>query len=278
MSLRLKTKWVACAGIAGVLAVGVTGAIVSTASASGSSKVVSHKAASAVTTADLNFTLSVSGVAASPVTVTGSGEVDFGNDAASLTVTIPAALAQMIPGGSDSPETVNAVLSDGTVYLEVPSLASIVGEPWISVALPTKATTALPGGFTKVASALGDVNTIITFAQKHHATVTSLGTATVNTVQATGNQIAGSYTTKKGTTLTLTGSVWADASNHLVQGNLSVSGTGAKGPVGVTATVNLSGYGTPVTVTVPPSSEVKPVPYSVVAKFFGSFLGSRRHR
>ena len=277
MGLRLKTKWVACAGVAGVLGVGITGAVVSTAAASGSTKVVTHKAVSPVTTADLSFNLSVSGVTTSPVTITGNGEVDFTNDAASLAVTIPAALAEKIPGGSDAPETVNAVLSGGTIYLEVPSLASIVGEPWISVALPAKATSALPGGFTKVASVLGNVNAILTFAQKHHATVTSLGTATVDQVQATGSQIAASKTTKKGTTVTLTGSVWADSSDRLVQGNVSVSGTAAKGTVGVTATVNLSGYGTPVTITVPPSSEVKPVPYSAVAKVFAKFLGPLRH-
>jgi hypothetical protein len=272
MSLRLTTKWVACAGIAGVLAVGATGAIVSTAAASGSSKVVTHKTASPVTTADLTFNLSISGVSASPVTITGNGEVDFTNDAASLAVTIPASVAEKIPGGSDAPETVNAVLSGGTLYLEVPSLASVVGEPWISVALPTQATSALPGGFSKVASVLGNVNAILTFAQKHHATVTSLGTSTVNQTQATGSQIAASKTTKKGTTVTLTGTVWADSSDRLVQGNVSVSGTGAKGTAGVTATVDLSGYGTPVTITVPPSSEVKPVPYSAVAKVFGTFL------
>lgn len=278
MSLRLKSKWVACAGIAGVLGVGATGAVVSSAAASsGSTKLVKHKATSSVTTADLSFSLTVSGVATSPVTVTGSGEVDFTNDAASLTVHIPASLAQMIPGGSDSPETVNAVLSEGTVYLEVPSLASIVGEPWISVALPTQALSALPGGFTKVASAVGDVNSILTFAEKHHATVTSLGSSTVDGVPATGNQISASHTAKSGTTDTLSASLWANSSDQLVQGNLSTSGAGAKGTVGVTAKVDLSGYGSPVTITVPPPSDVKPVAYSAVAKVFGKFLRPLPH-
>jgi hypothetical protein len=276
MSLRLKTKWVACAGIAGVVAIGVTGAVVSTAGASGSTKMATHKTVTPVTTADLSLSLSVSGLTASPVTITGNGEVDFTNNAVSLAVDLPAVVAARIPGGSDAPETVNAVLSGGTLYLEVPSLASLVGEPWISVALPTQATSALPGGFTKVASVLGDVNTILTFAQKHHATVSSLGTAVVDGVQATGDQITASPTTKKGTVLTLTGSVWADSSDRLVQGNIAVSGAGTKGTLGVTATVNLSGYGTPVTVTVPPSSEVKAVPYSTVAKVLGKFL-RRRH-
>jgi hypothetical protein len=71
--------------------------------------------------------------------------------------------------------------------------------------------------------------------------------------------------------------VWADSSDRLVQGNVSVSGTGTKGAAAVTATVDLSGYGTAVTITVPPSSEVKAVPYSAVAKVFGKFLRPLRH-
>jgi hypothetical protein len=228
-----------------------------------------------VTTADISFSASLSGVTSSPVTITGDGEADFTNDAVSLTVNIPGAVAQLIPGGSDSPEVVNAVLSGGTIYLEVPSLASLVGEPWISVALPTQVTSALPGGFTKIASALGDVNAIVKFAQKHHATVTSLGTAMVDGVQATGNKMAATHT-KKGTTQTLSASIWADSSDRLRQGNVSVTGTGAKATHGLTATVDLSGYGTPVTITVPPSSQVKSIAYSTVAAFFGKFLNTSR--
>jgi len=119
--------------------------MVSAAAGSSSPRVVKHKAAGPVTTADISFSASLSGVTSSPVTITGDGEADFTNDAVSLTVNIPGAVAQLIPGGSDSPEVVNAVLSGGTIYLEVPSLASLVGEPWISVALPTQVTSALPG-------------------------------------------------------------------------------------------------------------------------------------
>lgn len=270
-----KTRWIACAGIVGVLGIGTAGAMVSAAAGSSSPRVVKHKAAGPVTTADISFSASLSGVTSSPVTITGDGEADFTNDAVSLTVNIPGAVAQLIPGGSDSPEVVNAVLSGGTIYLEVPSLASLVGEPWISVALPTQVTSALPGGFTKIASALGDVNAIVKFAQKHHATVTSLGTAMVDGVQATGNKMAATHT-KKGTTQTLSASIWADSSDRLRQGNVSVTGTGAKATHGLTATVDLSGYGTPVTITVPPSSQVKSIAYSTVAAFFGKFLNTSR--
>jgi hypothetical protein len=125
--------------------------------------------------------------------------------------------------------------------------------------------------FTKIASAVGDVNAIITFAQNHHATVTSLGTATVDGITATGTQIVASLPGKVAAG-TVTASVWADSSDRLVQGTVSASGAGKKGALGLTATVNLSNYGAPVTITVPPSSQVKAIPYATVAKLVGKFL------
>jgi hypothetical protein len=171
---------------------------------------------------------------------------------------------------------VNAVLSGGTVYLDVPSLAHLVGEPWISIALPSGATSSIPGIFTKIASAVGDVNAIITFAQNHHATVTPLGTAVVDGVTATGTQIVASLP-GKAKAGTLTASVWADSSDRLVQGSVSVSGGGKKKALGLTATINLSNYGAPVTITVPPSSEVKAIPYATVAKLLDKFVHHGHH-
>ncbi len=84
-----------------------------------------------MTTASFTFSASVSGVTTSPVTVTGSGQADFTARAVSLTVSVPAVVAKLIPGGSDSPEVINAVLSGATIYLEVPSLASKVGAPYL---------------------------------------------------------------------------------------------------------------------------------------------------
>ncbi len=274
---RLRTRWAACAGIVVVLGIGTAGGMIGAAgAASGSSSAGAHAATGPVTTAQVSFNVSVSGLTPSTVTVTGSGEADFVNDAVALTVDLPAVVAKLIPGGSDSPEVVDAVLSGGTVYLEIPSLASLVGEPWISVALPAGAASAVPGVFTKVASALGDVDAIVHFAQKNHATVSSLGTATVNGVTATGTQIVARIP-HKGSTGTLTASLWADSSDRLVQGAVTVAGAGKKGPVGLTATVDFSDYGAPVTITTPPPSEVKAIPYSTVAPYLGKILHPGHH-
>jgi hypothetical protein len=181
-------------------------------------------------------------------------------------------VAKLIPGGSAAPEVVKAVLSGGTVYVEVPSLATVVGEPWIAVSLPTRVL-ARAAMVTKVASALGDVDGIDSFAEAHHATVTSLGTAVVDGVDATGTKFVAALTHRGGGS-TLTASVWANSSDQLVQANVSVPPGSTNGSLGVTATANFTGDNAPVTITVPPSSEVKAIPYSTVA----SFLRTGRHR
>jgi hypothetical protein len=261
-------------GVVGALGVGATFGLVSAAGAStGTSSSVSDVVASPVTTASFSFTVSVSGLTPSAVTVTGTGQANLTNNAVSVAVNVPAVVAKLIPGGSASPEVINAVMSGDTIYLEIPSLASMVGEPWVSVALPSKATTAVPGIFTKVASAVGNVNAIIGYAEAHHATVTSLGDATVDGVQATGSKMVVTRS-HKGKINTLSASVWADSANRLVQADVTTSGATKKGTVGLTGAVDFTGYGSSVTITVPQPSQVKSIPFSTVAMF----LGKAHHR
>ena len=269
MSKRLSTKWLATIGIVGLVGAGTTvGLVNSVGAAPGKSSSVSPAAASPVTTASFTFSVSVSGLTPAPVTVTGSGQADFQNDAASVMVNVPAGVAKLIPGGSGSPEVINATLSGNTVYLEVPGLGSKIGAPWISLALPTKATSALPGAFTKVASALGNVNSIVEFAKNHHATVTPLASATVNNTQATGDKIVATRS-HSGKTHTITASVWADSSDRLVEATVASSGATKLGSLDVTATVDFTNYGSPVTITVPAPSQVKAIPLSTVKMFAG---------
>ncbi len=138
MRSRGSTRWLATVGVVGALGVGATFGLVSAAGASsGRSSSVSNVVASPVTTASFSFSVSVSGLTPSAVTVTGTGQADLTNNAASLAVNVPAVVAKLIPGGSASPEVINAVLSGDTIYLDIPSLASMVGVPWVSVALPS---------------------------------------------------------------------------------------------------------------------------------------------
>jgi hypothetical protein len=275
MTMRTKSRWLACVALTAAVGIGATAVVVGTAGAASSTKPTKHRNAGSVTTASFTFSVSVSGLTPSPVTISGSGAADGANHGLSLTVDLPDTVAKLLPGGSNAPEVVQAVLSGGTVYLNVPSLAPLVGEPWISVALPAKAVKTIPGVLSKIGSAIGNVSAIVQYAQAHHATVTSLGTATVDGVSATGNQIVAALSAKQ-IAGTLTASVWADSSNRLVQANVSLTNTG-QSALAVSAKVDLSGYGAPVTITIPPASETKAVPYSVVAKFLGQTVGKVRH-
>jgi len=222
-----------------------------------------------VTTASFNFTASVSGIGKSlgTVNLSGAGQADFVNDAVSASVTLPGSVAKLIPGGSAAPEVVNVVLSGGTVYVEVPALATLLGAPWISLSLPTGATSAITGIFPEVGAALGDVNAIVAFAQSHHAQVHSLGSSTVDGTSVTGDRITARF---KG--LGIGATLWADSSGRLVQATVQAAlGAGHHG-LAVSAVVNFSGYDAPVTIAAPPPSQVKAIPLSVITTFLGNFL------
>jgi hypothetical protein len=223
--------------------------------------------ASPATTVSFTFSAHVSGLTKTAVSLTGSGQADFVNDALSATVEVPGSLARLIPGGNASGEAVDLVLSGGTVYAEVPGLSTFTGTPWISVALPASATSAIPGLFTEVAGALGNVNEILSFATAHHAKVTSLGSSTVDSTAVTGDQISARYDGVR-----IGARLWTATSGDLVQAVVGI-GQGAHGAL---ATVNLSGYGAPVTITVPSPSLVKAIPLSLVESVLGGLL-SKAH-
>jgi hypothetical protein len=269
---RTSTKWLATVGLVGAVGIGTTFGLVGAAGASphASSHVRSShvRSAHAVTTADYSFSVSVSGLPSGAVTVTGTGAADFSTNEVSLAIDLPASVTKLIPGGSASPEVINAVLAGGTVYAEIPNLAGLVGAPWISVALPSAASTAISGVFTKVANALGDVRGIDALAKAHGATVTPLGTSTVNNVRATGTKIVAT-SSKSGKVHTITASLWADSSDRLVQATVATGASTKVGTIAVSATVDFTGYGSTVTITVPPSSQVKAIPLSMIESFLG---------
>ena len=267
------SRWVAAAGVIGVVgALGIgaaVGAVGSAGAASGS-----HPSTSTpVTTARFTFDVSVAGLTSSAVKITGSGQADFTDHAASLTVDLPANVAKLIPGGTSTPEVVKAILLKDTVYMDIPGLAPLVGKPWISVALPTTATGAVSTGFSKVASALGDVDSIVQFARTHHATVTPLTTSTIDGVTATGDKITASPAGKR---VALTADLWADPSDRLVQADVQATVTTKKHRGTIGAELDVTGYGDPVTITAPPPAQVKAVPLSTVEAFLGTHLAAGR--
>ncbi len=272
---RSRTKWLATLAVVGAVGAGGTVGLVSSAGAApGKAKAARH-AAGAATTTSFTFSVSVSGLTSSAVDITGSGAADFATHSASLALTVPASVTSLIPGGTAGPQTIDAVLSGGTIYLEVPALQSLVGEPWISVALPAKAKTEGGKLLAKVATALGDVNAIAGFASAHGATVTSLGSSTVDNVAVTGTKIADSGTIK-GISGSIAADLWADSSDRLVQADVTASATAASRALGLTAIINFTGYGAPVTITVPPASEVRAIPLSTIEMFLGKHHGAHR--
>ena len=267
-----RVKWLTSVFLVAALGAGTAGAFATSAAAKARPRhrhpVQAVTPTAPVTTASFNFTATVSGIKSlGVVTLTGSGQADIANDAVALSVTIPASVATLIPGGSASPEVVNVVLSGGTVYAEVPALAPLLGAPWISVALPSSAVSSLPGIFTEVGSALGNVNEILAFARANHAHVHSLGSSIVDGTSVTGNAV-----TARLQGVRLSATLWADSSDQLVQALVRAQ-AGHRG-FGISATVNVSDYGAPVTITVPPPSQVKPIPLSVVTQVLGSLLSS----
>ena len=268
-----RTKILATVAVVGALGTG-TGAGLATTASARPAAARTLAATTPVTTASFSFTASISGglTHGQTIAVTGTGQADLVNDAVSAAVNVPGAVARLLPGGSAAPEVVHLVLSGGTVYVEVPSLAALTGTPWISVALPSGATAALPGIFTKVGTALGDVNDILSFARSHHATVKPAGSSKINGIPVTGSKITA---TIKGTAQ-LTATVWADASDRLVQATVGAGGSLHKG-FDIAATVNFSRYGDPVTITVPSPSQVKAIPFSLVSQLLGHFLHFGHH-
>jgi hypothetical protein len=99
--------------------------------------------------------------------------------------------------------------------------------------------------------------------------VTSLGTSTVDGVTATGHKIA---TTVAHGKAAVTADLWADSSDRLVQADAQVAVTAKKHHADITASLDLSKYGAPVTITAPPSSQVKVIPLSTVESFLGKDL------
>jgi hypothetical protein len=260
-----RVKWIASVGLVVALGVG-TAAGIATSAAAKPRPVHTTVVTAPVTTASFSFTATVSGIGKNlgAITVNGSGQADLVNDAVSLSVTLPGAVAQLIPGGSATPEVVNVVLSGGTVYVEVPSLATLLHAPWISLALPAGANGAIPGIFTKVGGALGDVNEILAYARSHHASVHSLGSSVVDSTSVTGSRVNAHV--KR---LNIVATLWADASDRLVQA--SVAATTHRG-LGISAVVNFTGCDAPVTITTPPPSQVRAIPLSVVTSVLGGFL------
>jgi hypothetical protein len=209
-----------------------------------------------VTSAKFNFSLSLNGLAGTAISLTGSGQIDFANDSVATSIVLPSSVAGLLGGGS-----VNTVISKGVLYLEVPGLGGLIGTPWTSLPLPSGS---LVGAFSTIATALGNVNQIVSFASSHGATVTSNGSSTVDNSSVTYLISAGS------SAFTLKATLWANSLGQLVQGVVDVASP--SGGSSISITLDLSGYDAPITFTTPPPSQVTAIPLPLAQNFPGGMV------
>jgi hypothetical protein len=237
----------------------------------GSSESAGAKVVNAVTTSlndgSAHVTVNLTGSAADTnVTGTGSGGIDFSNDALQLHLTV---------GADGQQEPIDAVYEGGVVYESLPGLGAVApGKSWLSIDLSSLQKEAAQDPSS---GSLGSNPAVMLqmLAQQGN-TVVPLGPSTVdgsavNGYSVTVNPARAEQQIKKAKLppwmqLAVAGlkvhdlrfKVYVDQSGLLRSMVSQVSeSTGAAGNVSFSETLDFSDYGTPVTVTTPPASQVE---------------------
>ena len=197
---------------------------------------------------------------------------------AALSATLPAGV---LPGSGAA--TAQAVVDGGTVYVSVPGLSALLGgAQWVSVTAPASDSANVASGFSQLAAALGDAQTIVTTLRSDGATVTSLGTRTVGGGTETGYRAdidlaklltahglpaatVQKATAAVGTAIPVT--LWVDLDGRLAEVGVAVHATTASSATAdVALTVDFTGYNTPVSITVPPATDTRQLSSSVLGQ------------
>jgi hypothetical protein len=236
------------------------------------------------TSADYVVTVSLTTPSSTIFSLSVSGQIDFVNDAATATLTLPSSF----PVGFLAGTTLQAVLVGGTLYVAVPpALAAFVGgASWVSIALPSGLNSAVDGLLSHVATLCGNPQSIASSLSTRRHPPKSLGSSSINGVPVTGMHL--SPTDKKtskalGLTHILTGApshfggstvpvnLWINGQRRLAQLETTLPNSNASyGPFDVTVTVDFTNIDQPVTITAPAGAV--PLPSSVTG-FLGGLLG-----
>jgi hypothetical protein len=235
--------------------------------------------------------------------VSGSGAVDLKQDVGRLTATVPA-LATLVGSGNDS---VDVVGDTGAVYVASPALSSVTGGTrWLKVDLPqgsTSSDSATLGVLSNPSQLLGllssiggqvttvgnvDLNGVPTTEYRTTVTLSELASkAGLTAGSAMGARVAqilghlgntsvpvtawvgdDGYVRQLSASLDLSRLTPAGLAGDLVNGTLGGSSAG-QSTSSTTVTVGFSHYNEPVTVTVPPASQVTDVS-SIVSSIKGA--------
>lgn len=205
-------------------------------------------------------------VAGQSVKITATGAFDWEHNQGNLMLNIDL--------GTGTPETLEEVLANGQVYVELPAAerSALGGKPWIEVPVGTSGSSGLSGENPASALALLQANTT-GLRKVGPATVQGIPTteyrAKVNPAKAAAksspelrkvlqqalSQFSGLHSVPL--------QVWIDGQNRIRQMKESFtlnpnpgSAAASGGPVHVVTTVDLTNYGVPVSVTVPPPDQV----------------------
>jgi hypothetical protein len=263
---RSRTPLAAAISILVVILVVVGIVVVFGDSTSASAKVV-DAVNSTLSDGTAHVTMNLSGSAdGTDVTGTGSGSIDFTNNALQLQMNV-AADGQQVP--------ISAIYLGGVVYETIPGLSTVVpGKSWLSIDLSAlqKAEAQNPS-----TGGLGNNPTVMLqmLAQQGN-TVVALGPSTVGGVAVNGYAVTVNPSTVaqelKNANLpswmqqTVAGlkvhdinmKVYVDNAGLLRSFEIQLTESDATaGPVTVDETLNLSDYGTPVNVTAPPADQVE---------------------
>ncbi len=217
----------------------------------------------AASTAHVSMTETGSGAAS--FTMTGSGDIDFANNAMQLQATINA-------GGQS--ETISYVYVGDTIYVQIPQISDVLpGKSWVSLDLTELAkaagTNALPGG-----PGNNPVSMLHLLAQQGN-TVLPLGSSTIDGVAVQGYEIDINpaaveselqdpnlpawmrQAVSQGVSLgNLTNAVYIDGSGLLRRTTNSITETVESHTFTVQGEADYSDYGESVSISAPPADQV----------------------
>jgi hypothetical protein len=208
------------------------------------------------------------GVEGQSVSLTGSGNFDFTNNAAQLAVNI---------GVEGQQENLQMVYLGGTLYENLPQIGEVVpGKSWVALDLASAQQSAGQGAAGELG---GDPLASLQALAQQGNTVNALGPSTVN-----GQSVQGYSVTlvpsaiqreiqhenipawlRQSVSKELSGSlsetVYLDGAGQLVRTTESITESlGTSGPVTGQLSFDFSDYGAPVSIAAPPASDV--IPYS----------------
>ncbi len=247
-----------------IVAVVIAGVLVGLSGGSGSpaqSVLASAQNSAADKTADVQLSIDVNGISSSAVTATGTGSIDFSSGESQMTLQYSG-----LPGLSGTQLT--EISTADTLYVSVPGISTALpGKSWVSE--PISGSNSLTPGTTNPADILG-------MLESQGDTVQPLGPSTIGGDAVQGYQVSinpssinqrlgqsqlpANIQKAVGNILGANGihlDVYVGDANGLVR-EITLPLSTSAGGKSITArvTVDLTHYGTPVTITAPPPGEV----------------------